>query len=299
MKKSLLVIKACIVASLTVNAQTNTFPTSGNVGIGTTNPQAKLDVNGVIQTYNLDSQVATWDNMKLWSNGVSSFIYSDGDEEGMILKSITGNKILLMSKVGIGISDPNYSLTFANDKTISFNSDATNPFGIEGGDHSQTRIIMGQSSGASSNISFGVSNGNGYAGFTEKMRISASGNIGIGTTNPSYKLDVIGTIRSREVKVDMNGADFVFEKDYGLMPLSDLEQYIKTNKHLPEVASAKEMENNGVELGKLNTKLLQKIEELTLYTIAQEKKINALEEQNKKMKLLENRLAKLEILIKE
>ncbi|MFC5284242.1 hypothetical protein [Pedobacter alpinus] len=119
----------------------------------------------------------------------------------------------------------------------------------------------------------------GRGSTSNSIWVNTSGNVGIGSLNPGYKLDVIGTIRSREVKVDMNGADFVFEKDYGLMPLSDLEKYITTNKHLPQIATAKEMETNGVELGNLNSKLLQKVEELTLYIIQMNKEIDKLKTQ--------------------
>jgi len=108
---------------------------------------------------------------------------------------------------------------------------------------------------------------------TNRFTLMDNGNVGIGTTSPVHKLDVIGTIRAREVKVDMNGADFVFEEKYPLMPLSELETYIKKNKHLPEIAPAKEMQEQGSNLGNLNTKLLQKIEELTLYVIEQQKLI--------------------------
>jgi hypothetical protein len=103
-----------------------------------------------------------------------------------------------------------------------------------------------------------------------------SGYLGINKSNPIYELDVNGTIHANEIKVDMQGADFVFEEDYELRSIEELERFVKTNLHLPEIAPAKNMEENGVLQGEMNQKLLQKIEELTLYIIEQNK-INKLQ----------------------
>jgi hypothetical protein len=113
-------------------------------------------------------------------------------------------------------------------------------------------------------------------------------NVGIGTDNPYYKLDVNGTIRAKEVKVNLNsGADFVFEPGYRLKPLDEVHSFIKENKHLPEIPTAEEMTNGDTNLGELQVKLLQKIEELTLYVIQQNDEIQAL-----KTKLTEMETAK-------
>ena len=105
-----------------------------------------------------------------------------------------------------------------------------------------------------------------------------NGSLGIGTTNPNgWKLAVNGKIRAKEIKVETNWADYVFEDEYNLPTLQEVEQHIKEKGHLKNIPSAKEVEKNGVELGEMNKLLLEKIEELTLYTIAQEKRIQALE----------------------
>ncbi|WP_443946634.1 hypothetical protein ACJVDH_05895 [Pedobacter sp. AW1-32] len=86
---------------------------AGNLGIGTDAPQTKLDINGVLQVYNKDNQAANWDNIRIWSEGSNGLIESNGDEAGMIIRSNGGNKILLMSDVGIGTTSPTEKLSVA------------------------------------------------------------------------------------------------------------------------------------------------------------------------------------------
>lgn len=104
------------------------------------------------------------------------------------------------------------------------------------------------------------------------------GKVGIGTSAPEAKLHVAGNIQATEIKVEAQTADFVFEPDYKLRSLDDVEAFVKANKHLPEIPSAKQMEEEGVDLAEMNKLLLQKVEELTLYTIIQEKELNKLKE---------------------
>jgi len=132
-----------------------------------------------------------------------------------------------------------------------------------------------------------------------RFLVNSTGNVGIGTTNPgTYKLAVNGKIRAKEIKVDTGWSDFVFEKEYKLPTLTEVENHIQEKGHLKDIPSAKEVAENGIFLGEMDSKLLQKIEELMLYTIAQEKQLKQRQSENQQLKTknqeLEDRLARLE-----
>ena len=130
---------------------------------------------------------------------------------------------------------------------------------------------------------------------TEGNNYINGGNLGIGTTNPDMKLTVNGNIHAKEVKIDLNipAPDYVFKKNYDLRTIEELEDFIEKNSHLPEIPSAKEFEQNGVMQAEMDMNLLKKIEELTLYTIQQEKKIKLLEKQTKEIKELKSMVKQL------
>lgn len=139
-----------------------------------------------------------------------------------------------------------------------------------------------------------------YIGYNQTDLAVNNGKVGIGTTNPVEKLSVEGTILAKKVKVSQASADwpdYVFNEDYPLMPLDSVEAFIQANGHLPEIASADEVLNDGIDLGDNQTKLLQKTEELTLYLIGQDKKIKQLTEQNKQLNQQISQIDEMKILI--
>lgn len=116
------------------------------------------------------------------------------------------------------------------------------------------------------------------------------GKIGVGTTTPDELLTVKGKIHAQEVLIDLNGAlapDFVFESyfhghshqnpEYEVPTLKEVADFIRVNNHLPGVPSALQIENDGISLKEMNLLLLQKIEELTIYTLEQQKEIESLQ----------------------
>jgi hypothetical protein len=132
---------------------------------------------------------------------------------------------------------------------------------------------------SSSALRFAV-NGNGID--NSSMYIKTDGNVGIGTTTPDYKLDVLGTIRANEVKVATGWSDFVFDSDYDLPTLQEVETYIDQNGHLPDIPSVEEVKADGISLGEMDAKFLQKIEELTLYVIELKKENEELKKHNER-----------------
>jgi predicted nuclease with TOPRIM domain len=121
--------------------------------------------------------------------------------------------------------------------------------------------------------------------------------VGIGTTSPTDMLDVAGTIAAQQIKVEASVPDYVFEPSYHLQPLSEVKQFVEEHHHLPDIPSAAEVKDKGLNIGEMQAKLLGKVEELTLHMIQAEERNNRLEERNdlleKQVQTLQERLAQL------
>ncbi|MDD2764837.1 MAG: hypothetical protein PHE83_12780 [Opitutaceae bacterium] len=218
----------------------------GNVGIGTTAPQTPLQVN------NDNGFVRIGKNAAGYGGAVEAWWSSTGDANPRVAidQNIPGGT----GTLGGGI----YWNTGGTAVTP-----ATAGAGIGAPDVYTTRTI-----------SFFTSNG---TNMTERARIDGSGNVGIGTTNPTYPLTVNGTVRAKEVIVDTGWSDYVFKADYRLASLSEVEAHIKKHGTLPGVPSEAQVAKEGVSLGEMQSRLLAKIEELTLYTIELKKENDGLQ----------------------
>ena len=207
--------------------------------------------------------------------------------------------------VGIGTSNPTSQLNIGTSTTNSPSTIAQFGTSVTSG---EARVLSLVNSGGGSNQSTSLDFHNGAAwsptgkiqvqqlgtdtksklhfftynnGLKNRMTINENGYVGIGTINPDSELAVNGKIHTKEVKVDLIGwSDFVFENDYKLPTLAEVEQHIKDKGHLKDIPSAENVKENGILLGKMDSKLLQKIEELTLYTIEQEKRLNSIDLKN-------------------
>lgn len=284
----------------------------GNVGIGTTSPRGKFDVDGPGDIFLADDVIAgTTQSVFLpghiylspYNGGNVSYLQARrSDNSGTTsLRLRTYNNGTLTDamqidgngNVGIGTTTPSSKLN-VSEGDIRINATTTNRYLILDALSSvniATMISLKRSDvgrwlfGASGNSGtdnfefFRYSDTGAFLGSALELERSTGNaifqnNVAIGTpltTNPNnYKLAVNGKIGAKEVQVENTSstwADYVFEPDYNLRSLEEIENFIKVNKHLPEIPSQKDIETNGHKLGEMDVLLLKKVEELTLYMI--------------------------------
>jgi len=309
MKNRTFLVGAMLIISIAASAQswstgTSTIyanPTTTKVGIGITSPTERLHINsGALKIGNGTS--ATDRAQNLLKFGDNSYVQIGEWEANNTLSFKANNYNFTSGNVGIGVTNPQYKLD-VNGKMFLHTVDVADGMYRSFLQWEAHRLIMGVPAGTYAYtlvdlIPGGVSQDSLYSQLrlytstaqdvqTPKICFNTmlhcwflnTGNVGIGTSTPQYKLDVKGTIRANEIIVNTSGADFVFEQGYNLRPLSEVKTYIQQNRHLPEIPSATDMQENGVSLDKLTVQLLQKVEELTLYIIEQDKRIQELENQ--------------------
>jgi hypothetical protein len=294
-------------------ARYNAISLVGNkVGIGTANPNSRLEV-GVDHAINQDEEmrIGSYYNSKFYGIGMNYRIDVNGGPSNHIIDYSGGTRYnaisLVGNKVGIGTANPNSRLEVGVDHAINQDEE------MRIGSYYNSKFY-----GIGMNYRIDANGGPSnhiidYSGGTRYNAITLLNNkVGIGTANPDARLTVNGDIHATEVKVTQNvPADYVFEKyylgqsslkpDYTLLTLSEVEKFTEANHHLPNVPSAKEIKENGLLLGEMSNVLLQKVEELTLYAIDQQKTISKqtetiekLKKENESFKKLEERLATIE-----
>ncbi len=275
------------------------YGTQRKVGIGTTTPDASFEVMATAPTMGL-SALGYTDFFSMFGGSPANqnpfFAWRRGPLRFGTATSPAGagwsEKVRIMSngKVGIGTTTPGAVLEVnATAPTMGLSTPGyTDFFSLFGGSATNQNPFFAWKRGP---LRFGTATSVAGAGWSEKVRIMSNGNVGIGTTNPgTYDLAVEGKIGCRELVVTTAAwADFVFEKGYRLPSLSEVEKHIQQNGHLPGIPNATQVKENGVSVGEVSARLLQKIEELTLYVI----------DINKENQSLKAQLANLEAQMKE
>lgn len=147
------------------------------------------------------------------------------------------------------------------------------------------RVTIGDDSGNDDRFVVGNYFSDNVNVWRDLFVVTNKGWVGIGGVSyPQNALEVNGTIRAKEIKVETGWADFVFAPDYNLPSLREVESHIKEHRHLPGIPTEAEVKKNGANLGEMNVKLLQKVEELTLYMIQQNKEIESLKKEVQQLK---------------
>ncbi len=307
MKKLTILLLLASVWMKCLFAQTNTFPSSGNAGIGTTSPATALQVLGTTSTTltiggttnsaadaNIFLRTGTAKNawmLAAQNNAINVFEITPSTSEGGTTFTTPAFAIMQSGKVGVGTTSPittfhvlgPSSTTVTVGGTTSSAADA-NIFLRTGS--TKYAWMIGAQNNANNVFEITPSTTTGGSTFnTPALSVLQSGNVGIGIISPSEKLSVNGNISAKKIIATQTGwSDYVFNDDYKLRSLKEVESFIKKNKHLPEVPSAKEVEEKGISVGDNQALLLKKIEELTLYMIELKKETLALKKESRSLK---------------
>ncbi len=274
-----------------------------NIGIGTNSPESKLSLYGTIaEGWNSGLEILREGGGKAWfitdGSGLKFRLPNDGDHYYF---RDNDNKTSFFiedgGRIGIGTDTPSRLIEVSSEANTAIRVNSTKSGAwIDGEELGRLEWYGNDVSGAGANIKsyiktvatgiygaafrmeLGVNDGYGNPA-TTSMTLFNGGNVGIGTTinSKNYKLAVEGTIGAREIVVETDTwADFVFAENYQLISLNDLAKFINENNHLPDIPSESEVKEEGISLGEMNAKLLQKIEELTLYVIDLQKQVDEL-----------------------
>lgn len=213
-----------------------------------------------------------------FKSGNVSIGTNDASKAKFVVQGATGNTIALFrrtsSSAGVSIIGDWPAILFNSYYNAGNFAMSPGYAGMVNFDIVSGKVVIGSS------VAAAVAAGDAVS-VSEALVVNASGNVGIGTNANTYKLDVCGTMRAKEVRVATGWCDYVFADDYKLPALNDVEAFIKANKHLPDVTPGAIIESEGLEVGKTSAQMIKKIEELTLYVIDLQKQVNELKKNDK------------------